>query len=62
MMDENLVSKICGELRTKLGKLIAGKMSASEFDSIVHEAVRAELERLRAKVFESGKKERGKNV
>lgn len=67
MKDEKLVSKvwgeISGELRTKLGKLIAGKMSASEFDAIIHEAVRAELGRLRTKVFvESGKKEREKNV
>jgi ribosomal protein S3AE len=54
-MNEKLVDEMSGAVREKLRKMISGKMSESEFDSIIREAIRAELDSLRAKVNQTGK-------
>ena len=47
--EEILIESISDKLREKLGKLIQGKLSESEFAAIVRAAVQRELGELRIK-------------
>ena len=54
MNEEDLINKMADKVRAgKLGKLIQGRLSESEFMEIVSTAVRQELALLRAKVQNS---------
>ena len=60
-MTENLIGSVAEKLRGKLGKLIQGKLSETEFQEIVRDAVKRELAALKAAVNKNSEKERTGN-